>query len=382
MKGFYDFINEKNKDIIKNLYHGTNSNINSFDTINKLFYLSTDPEFSIFFGNNLYEISIAPKRVFDSRDEENKKKILELYGSDNLKELCNDNFIEKFNSNETWEWLEELINKKHFLDWLLKNNYDCVLITEYGDIHNPTINYIIWDEKLIKNINEIKWENFNIVRPNFHFMNENVKNTKLASYILNDIANKIKTMLDIHNKYDIYNMVKLKSMKLEFDFFDCDFSSEKFKNIEKLLKKYKNKLLNNHILLSYDYSECDLRIYYKEIFVKRINPDDYLYHVTDANNIESIMKYGLIPKSSKESKTWSHKSSLEYLPAIFATSKNNLWSFVDLESTVLLIIDTTKIKNKWYLDANLPNGEYFITYEPISPDAIYIANKFTLLPKV
>jgi hypothetical protein len=365
MKSFYNFINEKKDDIIK-LYHGTNSDINSFNTIHNFLYLSTDPKFSKYFGENLFDIKITPKHIFDSRDEKNKKKILELYNLDQLFKLCDNDFFKKFASTETWEWIEELIDKLDFSDWLIKNKYDCILITEYGDIQNPIINYIIWNSDVIKNINQI------------NYINEKVKNEKYAYYILNQIRDKIKLILNKYDVYFSYSIITSKNyIKLQLNF---DWPLE-FNTIHNMLKKYKNKLLNNHIILSYYYDNRSIIVYYKEIFEKRIKPEQYLYHVTLYDNVDSIMKNGLIPKSSKESKMWNDSASLEYLPAVFATSKNNLWSMINSNEYTLLIIDTTKIKNKWYIDANIQDGDHFITYEPIPPEAIQIGNKFTLLPK-
>lgn len=56
--------------------------------------------------------------------------------------------------------------------------------------------------------------------------------------------------------------------------------------------------------------------------------------------------------------------------AIFAGIAKNTWDKNDIAD--IWRIDTTMIKNKWYLDYNLyfNDNESFLTYEPIPPESI------------
>ena len=108
-------------------------------------------------------------------------------------------------------------------------------------------------------------------------------------------------------------------------------------------------------------------IYCKNLYTSRVKPKAIIYHCSPIENRESILKNGLIPRESKDSKIWSKELDLEYPPAIFAINDSDSgWYFqskVDVWG-----IDTTKIPNKWWEDlnaTNVVNSKCIMTFEAI-----------------
>ena len=100
----------------------------------------------------------------------------------------------------------------------------------------------------------------------------------------------------------------------------------------------------------------------------------FIYHLTAVENLESIKKNGLIPKT--EMKIEPHPKRIYCLIKL-----NNYREFEQIllshtktshDYLVLLKIDTNKIHNQFYLDNDLKNGIY--TDEKIDPRAIRIDN--------
>lgn len=94
----------------------------------------------------------------------------------------------------------------------------------------------------------------------------------------------------------------------------------------------------------------------------------FVYHKSNPKFREMIKKQGLIPKGKSE--TWLSDTKING-KVIFATNSNNKDDLFD--STYdddIYLIDTTKIKNKWFGDPNFNDSKYVITFDPIPVSAL------------
>lgn len=151
--------------------------------------------------------------------------------------------------------------------------------------------------------------------------------------------------------------------------------------LKQKLTELKNVLLEDGIMISFFINYSDVEIYFKRTNVK-VEQTRYVYHSAYVENRDSILKNGLIPKSSDESKEWFYAIHLSYPRAIFAT-------MVDLESGIInpwknddtidiWEIDTNKLNNEWFVDLNYVDEKYnkhIMTYKPIPPKYLKIAKK-------
>ena len=197
-----------------------------------------------------------------------------------------------------------------------------------------------------------RWEEFN----------EFVKNTNLISWynkqILADVKKiypEYKHSTDIHDESYLTTFLEIGETKI-------------IKNIRNLLMAWQKKLLLYGIylsLLSYeDYNT--LYFFIKDLYVDRVKPPKYVYHVSDPEHRDSILRYGLLPRPGNK---WHQ--SLNYPPAIFV-SKNIDSLFFDDDMADIWKIDTENLKNKWWKDLNLTskNKNHIMTYEAIPVDNI------------
>jgi hypothetical protein len=166
-------------------------------------------------------------------------------------------------------------------------------------------------------------------------------------------------------------------MKVFFSKTDKETNNE----LKQKLTELKDVLLENGIMISFFVNYSDVEIYFKRINVK-VEPTRYVYHSTSVDNRDSILKYGLIPKSSDESKEWVYSNTLSYPKAIFATMINlstgiiNPWKNDD--SFDIWRIDTEKLNNDWFVDLNYvdeKNNNHIMTFQPILPKYLEIAKK-------
>lgn len=112
---------EFNQKIIT-LYHGSYSPIESFDKIKEKLFLSTSLQFSLDYGENMYEVKIKPKKVYDSTDIKKQmelkndiNKINEIPLDNKCKEKDRDYFCQQVKSGivshpNTWFWIERLLD--------------------------------------------------------------------------------------------------------------------------------------------------------------------------------------------------------------------------------------------------------------------------------
>lgn len=94
----------------------------------------------------------------------------------------------------------------------------------------------------------------------------------------------------------------------------------------------------------------------------------YIFHFTAVENLKSILKNGLIPKTHK--KIEPHPKRIYFLLDDDDSFENTLHSYTKTNYNFLakLKVDTNKIHNQFYLDNDLFNGIY--TDEKINPNAI------------
>jgi hypothetical protein len=149
------------------------------------------------------------------------------------------------------------------------------------------------------------------------------------------------------------------------------------------LKKLQRKLLKDmNILMVFHINPLALTINFKNWFFKRIKPPKYIYHSTDSlEKVKSILKFGLIPKSSEESERWKTMSLAFPELIFFETEPNrNRWGMYVFK------IDTDELKDyKFYTDINLDaRNQGFIgdsklralvTNKSIPPDKIELLDK-------
>lgn len=199
-------------------------------------------------------------------------------------------------------------------------------------------------------------------------------------------------------KDDIISAVKEWSIKNNVDFKTYDYQQKNkilllfsivlhteviniSNKIIKFVDSLKSKLLNENIMLSYDFSFTPANrpgylekrnifyfdIYLKKIKIKKVKPDKYVYHSSKPENRKLIEENGLIPKTSNE---WQPK--FHYPPAIFAINEvdskgRSLWqgNIHDVWR-----IDTTNLPNEWWSDLNIGHLNYgsIMTFDTIPPE--------------
>ena len=107
-----------------------------------------------------------------------------------------------------------------------------------------------------------------------------------------------------------------------------------------------------------------------------IEPNKYVYHTSNPIFRDKISKEGLITKGKSE--TWLSDTKIDG-KVIFAVNSDNQKDWFD--STYdddIYKIDTSKIKNKWYVDPNFDlNTKRIITFEKIPLDSIKLIYKGT-----
>lgn len=107
-----------------------------------------------------------------------------------------------------------------------------------------------------------------------------------------------------------------------------------------------------------------------------IEPNKYVYHTSNPIFRDKISKEGLITKGKSE--TWLSDTKIDG-KVIFAVNSDNQKDWFD--STYdddIYKIDTSKIKNKWYVDPNFDlNAKRIITFEKIPLDSIKLIYKGT-----
>jgi hypothetical protein len=222
-----------------------------------------------------------------------------------------------------------------------------------------------------------------------HKLFEYINNKKLVKTTINNTLKKITKIIGGSINFNQHRSDKL-ILNISFD-ADNEFEKKIINELEKLKKQllksgtyltYKSHL-NNHFIFD-DSGDFDLKIDYtkppylkfhlfvKDTYFNRIKPPRYLYHATKHSNYDNIIKNGLVIRPNTNYKT---SNDLDRPDAIFAGVAKDTWDKNNIAD--IWRIDTTKIKNKWYLDYNLyfNDNESFLTYESIPPEAIKFIKK-------
>ena len=207
------------------------------------------------------------------------------------------------------------------------------------------------------------------------FLNEQKTNSDNLKYWFNFVFDEISFIEPIKrsdSKKKGYNEMKV---------FFSKTDKETNNRLKQRLTELKDVLLENGIMISFFVNYSDVEIYFKRINVK-VEPTRYVYHSTSVENRDSILKNGLIPKSSDDSKEWVYGIHLSYPKAIFATMVNletgiiNPWKS---DNTVdIWRIDTNKLNNEWFVDLNYvdeKDNKHIMTFQPIPPKYLEIAKK-------
>jgi len=159
----------------------------------KYIFLSESKDFASDYGKNLYQIKIQPKKIFNSLDESDMRKLFDLLGEEGLSDQYNDTTYYSFEemdekypmwSSDTWEMIEDEI--------YYVSDYDCALITEGG-----YENYVVFNSDIItdvKKLDEPLTENRkirNTANKIIQYITRTMSREKLRSG-LNDFASKVK----------------------------------------------------------------------------------------------------------------------------------------------------------------------------------------------
>ena len=200
-----------------------------------------------------------------------------------------------------------------------------------------------------------------------------------GNWLFGSILNDIKKMGFIIDKYE--------SGRYDTGYYNFYIDTEDKDNdvvntkIMKIINKWDVKTLEKDgliIVVTPEYEENYIRydLIFKEVKIKRVKPFKYVYHQTDNDNVDSILKNGLY---LKDSENWDNAdASLKYPPCVFASNVDSFdikkMFYKDYESAILKI-DTTMIPNKWWKDLNMGGyksklNNYIMTFEPIPPSAI------------
>lgn len=151
--------------------------------------------------------------------------------------------------------------------------------------------------------------------------------------------------------------------------------------LKEKLEDLSSTLLENGIMISFFVNYADVEVYFKQINVK-IEPTRYVYHSSPVTNRDSILKNGLLPKSSKESREWAYSFIYSYPKAIFATMVNldtgiiNPWKSgggIDIWR-----IDTNGLDNEWVIDLNYvgeKENQHIMTFQPIPPEHLELVKE-------
>jgi hypothetical protein len=107
-----------------------------------------------------------------------------------------------------------------------------------------------------------------------------------------------------------------------------------------------------------------------------VEPNKYLYHTSKPIFRDNITKEGLIPKGKSEAWLSDTKIDGEVIFAVNSDDKED-W-FDSTYDDDIYKIDTTNLKNKWYVDPNFDlEDKRIITFDKIPVSSIELIYKGT-----
>lgn len=235
------------------------------------------------------------------------------------------------------------------------------------------------------------------------YIKEYIKNQNRVEFALKYILKKIEPILTKKDStfyttdmvYNVYSTTGDKFyMKIEIDFNrnDENYSNRFFAStegllyIKKLVNRYRDKFLKEDIIISiekeYRVLKNTIILIAKDISGKRVYPPKYVYHITKNENVNDILKNGLIPKDNtiiknindKPVKDYKWSGYLQYPSAVFVTTDTtaDIFSRVNFGDTIIKI-NTNKCNNKFFYDLNQEVDQeknWLMTFDPIPANAI------------
>jgi hypothetical protein len=228
---------------------------------------------------------------------------------------------------------------------------------------------------------------------NVYSFNEWVSNKPLVKFEIRKMVNSIQSKLKNKLTNDNFRKRTDNDHNIVYEFINI----KDYKLFEKILKNYQSNLLKKGIIVGYSYIEkhpikeikddfdlkydknviiADFVLYIKDLYTERVFPPRYIYHVSNKDNRDNILKNGLELKSWDEG-NWLLEPELYYPPSIFAIEDYSDWEYKVGKNRDIWEIDTKGLKNKWQKDLNFykkMNGlDAYMTFEPIP------ANHLTLV---
>jgi hypothetical protein len=107
-----------------------------------------------------------------------------------------------------------------------------------------------------------------------------------------------------------------------------------------------------------------------------VEPNKFLYHTSNPMSRDKIAKQGLMPKGKSEA--WLSDTNIKgkVIFAVNSDNKDDWWNSTYDDD--IYRIDSTKLKNKWYVDPNFDeDAKRVITFENIPAKAIKLIYKGT-----
>jgi len=205
------------------------------------------------------------------------------------------------------------------------------------------------------------------------FLNESSTNTNNLKYWMDFVLKEIEFINPTERKNSKKENINM--MKVSFSKTD----KETHNILKEKMNKLKEHLVENGIMISFFINYAEIEIFFKKLYVKT-EPTKYVYHSSPVENRESILKNGLVLKSSDESKDWKFGLQFAYPKAIFATKINKNGIINPWMGDVYDIwrIDTDALGNEWFVDLNYvgeKDNNHIMTFKPISPKYLELARK-------
>lgn len=204
----------------------------------------------------------------------------------------------------------------------------------------------------------------------------NISEGLILSYPVSFISTKLKR----------YGMV-MRDSEYKIILLTVGFDKERFDNLKSELASYgwyiATVKTGNIMSKDYDFKKSVGSVFFIEAkFQDEVPVPKTLYHVTPTKNVKKIMNVGLSARS--QCITMFNYPERVYLLNIQEDKVLNACrnyvkqSGKRYDNWTILKIDTTKTKNVYYKDINVPNNVAVWTGEPISPSAIAIFDNFNI----
>lgn len=197
-----------------------------------------------------------------------------------------------------------------------------------------------------------------------------------ASYPVSFISAKLKR----------YGVV-MRDSEYKIILFTVGFDKERFNNLKSELASYgwyiATVKTGNITSKDYDFEKSVGSVFFIEAkFQDKVSVPNTLYHVTPTKNVKKIMNVGLTAKSQCSTVfNYPERVYLLNIPedkVVNACKNYAKQSGKRYNDWTVLKIDTTKTKNVYYKDMNVPDDVAVWTGEPILPSAISILDNFNI----